>query len=109
MTEARAHSFRPALTRGQLHVLLPILIALAGAAWIELALRYFARSTGHDRRGVIGYHYPGPSPGFEYEPSGRVIEKWSFHIPGAVILAMLVGSALLASWRLRTQLVSCQG
>ena len=85
-------------------LLSPIAIALAGTLWITGALSYYERATGHERNGLIGYHYSVPEWGFEYAPDGRRMERWSFDVPTVTTLALLLASAIALSVKKRREL-----
>ena len=75
-----------------------------GAVWMELALRHFESSTGHERRGIVGYHYSVPDWGFDYRPGGEEVERWAFKIPVATTLGVMLLSAATGTWHLRKRL-----
>jgi len=85
-------------------LLSPIAIALAGVVWINGALLHYERATGHERNGLIGYHYSMPEWGFEYALNGRRMERWSFDVPTVTTLALLLASAIVLSVKKRREL-----
>jgi hypothetical protein len=79
----------------------PIAVAIVGAVWVELAIRYFEQTSRHERRGIVGFHYSMPQWGFDYRAGGRHVEVWAFDVPALVILATLAITAAFMSWQLR--------
>jgi hypothetical protein len=87
---------------GRVILAMPIAVAAIGALWLFGALSHYQRVTGRELQGLVGYHYSMPEWGFKYADGGAQIARWAFHVPAIATLALLLGSAIVASvtqWR----------
>ena len=100
----RDHPFRPAVAHSWFYLAVPVTFAIIGAVWVEVALRHFERRTGHDRHGIIGFHYSQPTWGFQDASHGRSVENWAFNLPFYTTMSLLLLSAIHGALRLRRDL-----
>jgi hypothetical protein len=71
--------------------------------WMLAATEHFERQTGRRLYGLAGNHYSSPDDGFEYQPNGRCIERWTVSVPPNIAFAALLISALGFAITLRSQ------
>jgi hypothetical protein len=76
--------------------LAPILIGVAGIAWMQCAVSHYRRLTGRGFYSLAGYHYSLPEWGFMYYPGGEVIHRWTTIFPSYVTAASLLFSLVVA-------------
>ena len=72
----------------------PVVLVIAGLAWIEFTARRYQRATGRQLYGLAAYHY-SDEPKMEYHPGGEMILQKALLTPakitfGALILSFLV-------------------
>lgn len=75
-------------------LIVPPLLALAGALWMSAATRYFQMQTGRAFYGLAGNHASAPEWGFEYHSNGKDIERWTVSVPPTAAFVALIASAL---------------
>ena len=75
-------------------LIVPWLLALAGGAWMLASTKHFERQTGRRLYGLAGNHYSVPQNGFEYQPDGKDIERWTVSVPPNAAFAALLASAI---------------
>jgi hypothetical protein len=76
---------------------------LAGGAWMSASTKHFERQTGRRFYGLAGNHYSIPEDGFEYQPNGEHIERWTVSIPPTATFAALLASAIGFTVALRSR------
>jgi hypothetical protein len=88
-------------TRSSLWFLVPVVVAILGSVWMQVAVSHFEHTTGRKFYGLVGHHYSVPELGFTYHSGGEFIHRWTTKIPPAATLILLLASlgAAIASER----------